>query len=208
VFPIAYHFPKYLLSSHFWSTQQKLKFLMEKQKLKIYHYGHVFRFLQQNTNHIRNQQMKQLVQHCLQKLESGHHPTVREVMAIKTVFEFEPFSLKSLQSSHLKGLCRVHGLRIVWFKRRRLVEHAAMLCEMDAAILRDGIYDLKTEELRKACFLRGLNAKDTTIEEMANFLHDWMSISVSVQPYAYSLLLHLPIFLAYNNHHNSLTNRK
>jgi len=107
-----------------------------------------------------------------------------------------------------------------------------MLHLMDNALVRAGIANLKTEDMRtvitnlsisiyevpnemkvikiifiaimllQACFLRGLNASNTSKEDMTEYLQNWTAVSKKITPVSYSLLLHLPILLAYNNPNN------
>lgn len=61
MFPLAYYFPKRLLSSHFWSLQQKSQFTIEDQKRRLFHYRPVFRALQANVTLVRD---KALLKSC------------------------------------------------------------------------------------------------------------------------------------------------
>lgn len=50
----------------------------------------------------------------------------------------------------------------------------------------------------QACFIRGLNPSNMRIEDMAKYLEQWIAVSVHIEPSTYSLILHCPILLAYN----------
>jgi len=202
VFPIAYYFPRHLLSSHFWTLQQKFEFAIENLRVRLQNYRPVLRHMQSGLERVTDEKLKALTQDVLNKLGSGSHPTVRQIMAIKTLFETDAFSLQAIHGPHAKRLCKIYGLHSYWFKRRRLYDHAYLLTVMDAAILRHGIFNLKPEELKSACYLRGLNASNLRHEDLMSYLQQWMSISTSVQPHAYSFLLHLPVLLSYNHPNN------
>lgn len=75
---------------------------------------------------------------------------------------------------------------------------------MDAAILREGgVQKLTEEELREACFLRGLNAADISIDDLNHWLEQWLQITKLIVKSEYmSLYLHLPILLTYNHPNN------
>ncbi|MPC20434.1 hypothetical protein E2C01_013377 [Portunus trituberculatus] len=45
---------------------------------------------------------------------------------------------------------------------------------------------------------RGLNPTNMSTDAMLEFLQNWLKVSKEVDASCYSLLLHLPIFLAYN----------
>jgi len=102
-----------------------------------------------------------------------------------------------------KALCRLHGMHTLFLKRRRLRERAEMLSILDAAMLSEGIYNLSVDELKRACYERGLNAANLGKDEMREFLQTWSSVSCAVgTKEAYSLLLHLPVLLTYNSKSN------
>lgn len=74
---------------------------------------------------------------------------------------------------------------------------------MDNAIMREGgVQSLNTESLRNACHLRGLNSQHLSNQDMALWLQQWLEISQNVDKKSYSMLLHSPVLLAYNNPQN------
>lgn len=75
--------------------------------------------------------------------------------------------------------------------------------EMDKAILREGgIDELNTEALRSACRMRGLHDTHLTNKDMIEWLGKWLTISQHADKTSYSLILHCPIFFAYNHPQN------
>ena len=50
----------------------------------------------------------------------------------------------------------------------------------------------------QACFTRGLNPSNVRTDDMVKYLEQWIAVSVHVDPRTYSLVLHCPILLAYN----------
>lgn len=74
---------------------------------------------------------------------------------------------------------------------------------VDMAIKREGgARNLPTENLRDSCFTRGLNASNMSNDELIKFLDDWIEVSSFINEDNFSLLLHLPILLAYNHPNN------
>ncbi|PZC81254.1 hypothetical protein B5X24_HaOG213131 [Helicoverpa armigera] len=113
-----------------------------------------------------------------------------------------PRETRSWQGRH-GYLLKMHGLRKTIFRRNKLKYRAFLLLEMDKAIIREGGVDsLPMETLRNACLIRGLNGSHLTNQEMKNWLQNWLLISQNVDKTCYSLLLHTPIFLAYNHPQN------
>lgn len=101
---------------------------------------------------------------------------------------------------------------------------------MDKALIIEGLEMLNSEQLRTVSFhlihqfefismklgnisrnnlfqmliLRGINPSGMSNIEMRDFLDKWIFISSKLDEQSYSLLLHLPIFLAYNHPPNLL----
>lgn len=100
-------------------------------------------------------------------------------------------------------LLKMHGYRKTLFRTKKLKFRAFLLLEMDKAILREGGVDaLNMECLRNACLMRGLNGSHLTNTDMKDWLSQWLKISENLDRNSYSLLLHCPIFLAYNHPQN------
>jgi len=123
-------------------------------------------------------------------------------MTIKPLFESDPYSLQAIYGPHVKALCRTHGIHTFFLNRRRLKDRAEMLHVMDMALMKEGVFNMKPDEMKAACFLRGLNATNMTSEECMEYIQQWLSISSSIGPHSYSLLLHLPVLLSYNHENN------
>lgn len=97
----------------------------------------------------------------------------------------------------------MHGLRKGIFRKNKLRYRAFLLQEMDKAIIREGgVETLGTESLRNACHIRGLNSSHLSNQDMMAWLQNWLQVSRIVDKNSYSLLLHSPIFFAYNHPQN------
>jgi len=204
IFPLAYAFPKRLLSSHFWSIQQKNEFSLQDHKLKLHYYRPVFRHLQAKLSTIAEPKLRDNCNEMFHKLGSGTHPTIPEIMAVKTAFTNAPYALRFLTFGHISSLCHMHQLSSYGLRHNRLWYHAGVLRQMDLAIVRESIQKLNSGQLRHACFLRGINPTGMTNLEMLAWLKDWISVTQRLDAENLSLLLHCPILLAYN----SPTNRR
>uniref|UniRef100_S4PNB7 LETM1 domain-containing protein 1 n=1 Tax=Pararge aegeria TaxID=116150 RepID=S4PNB7_9NEOP len=136
-------------------------------------------------------------------LGSGVHPSLQTVLACKDLFRKEPYSLANLSYSHMGHLLRMYGLRSSLFRRKKLKYRARLIFEMDKAIVREGgVENLGTDSLRNACHIRGLNSSHLTNQGMRDWLQQWIDVSQNVDSSTYSLLLHCPIFFAYNHPQN------
>uniref|UniRef100_A0AAG5DJ29 Letm1 RBD domain-containing protein n=1 Tax=Anopheles atroparvus TaxID=41427 RepID=A0AAG5DJ29_ANOAO len=205
IFPLAYMYPRTLLTSHFWSIQQKVDFAQIDLRNRLVNNRRVFRFMQSKLDILKKNKdpTYEKFSYILGLLGSGLHPTSEEILDIKEVFQRPPFHLNSLGSSHLKYLCRLHDIRAFLLRRFRLSERAYIVHHMDMAIKREGgVHNMPIESLKHACFLRGLNATNLSAESMIDWLQEWVKVSLVVNEDSISLLLHLPILLTYNHTNN------
>lgn len=67
------------------------------------------------------------------------------------------------------------------------------------AIEREGMNSININDLRYICFVRGLNARHLSQEELVKYLTTWLAITTKLDSSAVSLLLHLPILIGYNH---------
>ena len=74
---------------------------------------------------------------------------------------------------------------------------------MDLAIKREGgVHNMPIDSLHHACFMRGLNSAEMSVEQIVEWLKLWVSISMETTGDNISLLLHLPILITYNHPNN------
>lgn len=75
---------------------------------------------------------------------------------------------------------------------------------MDGAIAREGgVGQLTADELRTACFMRGLNASGLSDNELTRWLEQWLEVTKGINSSEQlSFFLHLPILLTYNHPNN------
>ncbi|KAK8405891.1 hypothetical protein O3P69_006954 [Scylla paramamosain] len=196
-FPIGYWFPRHLLCYHFWDIKQRHEFAVMGLKQRLFNARPVFRCLQAAilTMDEEDQDKCRTVFH---KLGSGVHPTVEEIIALIPLFQGKPFHIRQIRAIHVNALLRLHGRSVWLWRRQRLRDHARILHCMDAAISREGLDSLTLDNLRATLIFRGLNPTNMSTDAMLEYLQNWLKVSKEVDASCYSLLLHLPIFLAYN----------
>ncbi|XP_025016555.1 LETM1 domain-containing protein 1 [Tetranychus urticae] len=210
VFPLALYFPKQLLSQHFWSKEIRFNYQLEKTKKRLKHNRPIFRYLQFKLSSIPKQlsnspdiDFKEQCKLIYDKLGSGTHPTVEELLKVSPVFDQQPYGLLHLSKSHLSHLCKMHGITSLPRKVPRLVNYCGLVHELDLAILRlGGSAKLSDNDLKLAANMRGLNPFGCSREELTNWLDNWLYISKALNGTCPSLLLHCPIFLGYNQPSN------
>lgn len=196
-------YPRRLLSYQFWTLQQRCEFSVLNLQDRLAYNRRVLRFLQAKLSQVRNDPNYEQLRTIFGKLGSGLHPSVEEIIQIKTSFSEAPFKTKSLTHAHVVGLCGLHGINAWFFKRSKLANRAMLLHFMDMAIEREGgPSQLSTEALRFCCYMRGLNASNLNNDELVKWLELWIQVSKVIDENNFSLLLHLPLFLTYNHPNN------
>ncbi|XP_076647201.1 LETM1 domain-containing protein 1 [Halictus rubicundus] len=204
VFPLIYYFPRYFLTSHYWTAEQKLKFMLLDQKRRLKHNRPLFRCLQAELRTIKKKSLKAKWNDVIACLGSGTHPHVNDIIACSELFADRPYALKKLKSRHIKELLIIHDIS-TWrlFKKRKLIERGMLIKHMDEAIQREGgVTKLSKDAIRWALFFRGVNPETMSIENMQKWLTKWLEVSNTVNENTISLLLHCPILLAYNHSSN------
>jgi len=222
-FPVAYMFPRQILSPHFWTIEQKINFALIDHRKRLRSYRPTFRHIQAKLDSVpetyviddndgsgikkldsqKEGDIIQLRKKCraiFGKLGSGLHPTVEEILEVKFAFTKKPYGMLHLSSRHMSRLCKIYGINSWLFgKRPRLWNFIGFIREMDLAIIREGgPQKLNQDQLRQACFMRGLNPVGMTRDEMLNWINNWLFIARNVEGSSLSLLLHCPLFLGYN----------
>ncbi|RZB40615.1 LETM1 domain containing protein [Asbolus verrucosus] len=203
IFPIAYMFPRQLLSSHFWNLQQKSEFNLIILKSRIKHCQPLLSTLQNEIDKTKNSKLHHEWIHILGMIGSGFRPKIEQILSCKELFRCPPLDLHYLSGRHVKHLLKLHDLHTGLFRRTRLAERALILKEMDRAIVREGgVQNLSKDALKNACFIRGLNPINMRKEDMIKWLNNWITISSVVDKGELSLLLHCSMLLAYNEPSN------
>ncbi|XP_031640469.1 LETM1 domain-containing protein 1 [Contarinia nasturtii] len=201
--PIAYMYPRFLLTHHFWTLQQRSEFAVINLRDRLVHNRAIFRSLQSKLSTIINDKHYEQWKDMLGKIGSGIHPTVDEIIAVKQLFAEIPYKTSSLSYTHIKHLAGLHGIKGIFTIKSKLTFRAMCIHNIDMAIKREGgTQTLTTETLRDSCFMRGLNASNMTNDELIKFLDDWIAVSTHINETNFSLFLHLPILLTYNHPNN------
>lgn len=206
ILPLIYFFPRQLLSHHFWNLQQRVEFATDIHRIRLGYYRPVFRALQEQVDgpDLTKNPLQEQWRLALERIGSGTHPKPDEILSCQPLFKGSPYSLQHLYSGHVKVLTRMHGMHVgLFWRRRKLAERALWIHGMDKAIIREGgPRSLSYEELRVACFIRGLNPVNMKTEDIVEWLTDWVAVSQKIENSSLSLLLHCPILLGYNQPSN------
>lgn len=203
-FPLALLFPRLLLSSHFWSLQQRIQFAVIDQKHKLKYYKPVFRSLQAKLHILKKDPIFPYWSKCIALLGSGLHPNPETIAKCIPLFGYNHvYHLKNISSSHARFLLKIHNMYGFWRKKYRLSERAKLIQLMDLAIIREGgVSKMTHDDIRMACFFRGLNPTNMNTEETISWLSLWVEQTSNTPKDCSSFVLHLPILMSYNHPSN------
>lgn len=97
----SFMYPRHMLTSHFWSLQQRVEFQELFLKERTAYNKKIFRKMQENLDATKQSPYHKEFNYVLGLLGSGTHATADEILLIKEIFKSPPYDLNSLSSSHL-----------------------------------------------------------------------------------------------------------
>lgn len=100
IFPLAYCFPRHLLTTHYWTLQQRLDFMLLHHKKRLKHNRPLFRCMQAELHNIKNQILNLKWSGIIACIGSGTHPQAKDIIACSELFTVHPFSLNNLKRKH------------------------------------------------------------------------------------------------------------
>ncbi|XP_061871289.1 LETM1 domain-containing protein 1 [Colius striatus] len=107
VIVLMYFFPRQFLTRHFWTGEQRERFLAADAAARRASYGHVLGALAAATHSLHGHQQQQRLQDLCQEVQRGRQPCVAELCALRSLFSGSPLGLNHLRGSHLKALSRI-----------------------------------------------------------------------------------------------------
>lgn len=94
-------YPRHLLTSHFWTLQQRQEFAIVMLKTRLEYNRKVFRALQTKLDKIITHDLYDQWSYILGQLGSGRHPNPNEIIAVKELFSQSPYNTTSLTHTHV-----------------------------------------------------------------------------------------------------------
>lgn len=196
VFPIAYMYPKWFLSPQFWTSEQKETIWGGQLAKRLRHCPLALRHLRVRHTHMDDDHpLQEKLKVTLNKIRHFQNLSVAEILDLKPLFEDYPCHIEKISIAYVRQLAKCNNLPL---RRSKLIDSTLVAHYTDLAMGREGIENLNDEELAKACYERSLNPVGISREEQLRHLCDWVEVSRAIDENSLSLLLHLPIFLAYN----------
>ncbi|XP_070226899.1 LETM1 domain-containing protein 1 isoform X6 [Bos mutus] len=137
----------------------------------------------------------------LANMQRGTHPAVHDILALRECFANHPLGIDQLRALQMKALCRAMLLTPYLpsvLLRHRLKTHTTVIHQLDKALAKLGVGQLTAQEVKSACYLRGLNSTHIAEERCRTWLGEWLQISCSLKETELSLLLHNVVLLSIN----------
>uniref|UniRef100_A0A8C8SKV9 LETM1 domain containing 1 n=1 Tax=Pelusios castaneus TaxID=367368 RepID=A0A8C8SKV9_9SAUR len=201
IFLLMYLFPRQLLIRHFWTPKQQLEFLNIYHGLRREVYPEIIDGVVHVTRFLADQQLRDQMQELCTKVQSGAHPEVAKLLAVRSLFSGHPLGLQRLRIWQVKALSRVLFLTPhlpIFFLRYRLRSHVLELQHLDRAMQKLGVSELSDEEVKMACYVRGLNSTHLSPAECRKWLTQWLELSCTLKDSEMSLLAHSMVLLSTN----------
>ncbi|XP_078713941.1 LETM1 domain-containing protein 1 isoform X1 [Lampetra fluviatilis] len=208
VFALMYIYPRQFLIRQFWSEQQEREFLQVYHDLRAASYAHVIPLLLTQAQELPDTYKQRTLLEICHKVQTNGQPSVNELRSVQALFSEPPLDIWSLKANQLRTLSRVMALTArvpaPWL-RRRLLSHATEIGHLDRALLRMGPQQLTDDEVRKACYVRGLNPYTLGIQACRQWLQEWLLLSASLSDCEVSLRIFATVLLSENYRRHSIS---
>ncbi|XP_066210108.1 LETM1 domain-containing protein 1 isoform X1 [Saccopteryx leptura] len=200
VFLLMYLFPRQLLIQHFWTPKQQIDFLNIYHAIRKQSHPDILCYLEKIIPLISDEGLQWHMTELCAKIQRGTHPAVHDILALRECFSNHPLGLDQLHALQMKALSRAMFLTPYlpsFLLRRRLKTHTTVIHQLDKALAKLGISHLTAQEVRSACYVRGLNSTLVAEERCRTWLAEWLQISCNLKA-ELSLLLHNVVLLSIN----------
>ncbi|XP_066121149.1 LETM1 domain-containing protein 1 isoform X1 [Saccopteryx bilineata] len=200
VFLLMYLFPRQLLIQHFWTPKQQIDFLNIYHAIRKQSHPEILCYLEKIIPLISDEGLQWHMTELCAKIQRGTHPAVHDILALRECFSNHPLGMDQLHALQMKALSRAMFLTPYlpsFLLRRRLKTHTTVIHQLDKALAKLGISHLTAQEVRSACYVRGLNSTLVAEERCRTWLAEWLQISCNLKA-ELSLLLHNVVLLSIN----------
>ncbi|XP_065790473.1 LETM1 domain-containing protein 1 isoform X1 [Muntiacus reevesi] len=201
VFLLMYLFPRQLLIQHFWTPKQQIDFLDIYHALRKQSHPEILCYLEKVVPLISDAGLQWHMTELCAKMQRGTHPAVHDILALRECFANHPLGMDQLRALQMKALSRAMLLTPYLpsvLLRHRLKTHTTVIHQLDKALAKLGVGQLTAQEVKSACYLRGLNSTHIAEERCRTWLGEWLQISCSLKETELSLLLHNVVLLSIN----------
>ncbi|XP_044917736.1 LETM1 domain-containing protein 1 isoform X1 [Felis catus] len=204
VFLLMYLFPRQLLIQHFWTPKQQIDFLDIYHALRKQSHPEILGYLERVIPLVSDAGLRWHMTELCTKIQHGTHPAIHDILALRECFSNHPLGMNQLHALQMKALSRAMLLTPYlpsFLLRHRLKTHTTVIHQLDKALAKLGIGHLTPQEVKSACYLRGLNSTHIAEERCRAWLGEWLQISCSLKgkthPCGYATQIQI-IFIFYS----------
>uniref|UniRef100_A0A8C0X4D9 Letm1 RBD domain-containing protein n=1 Tax=Castor canadensis TaxID=51338 RepID=A0A8C0X4D9_CASCN len=179
-----YLFPRQLLIKHFWTPKQQIDFLDIYDAARKQSHPEIISYLERAIPLTSDTGLRWHLTDLCTKIQNGVHPAVHEILALRECFGNPPLGMNQLQALQMKALSRAMLLTPYLpppLLRHRLKVHTTVIHQLDRALAKLGIGQLTDQEVKSACYLRGLNSAHIAEDRCRTWLGEWLQISCSLK---------------------------
>ncbi|KAL9958897.1 hypothetical protein ACROYT_G035970 [Oculina patagonica] len=198
---VAFLYPKQLLSHHYWQPHQREKFALQDIRRRSKHYLPIVREIGRLALRYKANRHSTDLMSTSVKVVNKEHPTNEELLGMSEFFKGELLGFDHLPRYHLKKLSDV-WLVSPWLPkpvlRARLKHLLKSIKKEDAALKREGLENLREEQLKAVCHSRGLDTTDVDPEALVRWLAEWVELSDAARDADESFLAHCAVFKGVN----------
>ncbi|XP_069761973.1 LETM1 domain-containing protein 1 [Narcine bancroftii] len=201
VFVLMYFFPRQFLMRHFWTYQQQQEFKDAYHTFRVQVYPDAVSGLIQAASKIKDQRLKNQLLNLGNTVQKGIQPEISELHLVAKLFSGPPLAIHRLDTRQAEIFSRVMFLTPhmpSFILRRRLLSHIIEIRHLDQALYILGMHNLSEDELRTACYVRGLNSVHLNAVQCKEWLIKWVQLSKKLKDTEASLLLHSMALLSLN----------
>ncbi|XP_004863017.1 LETM1 domain-containing protein 1 isoform X2 [Heterocephalus glaber] len=184
VFLLMYLFPRQLLIRHFWTPKQQIDFLDIYHALRKQSHSEIISYLERVIPLVSDAGLQWHLTELCTKIQNGTHPAVQDILTLRECFSNHPLGINQLQAWQMKALSRAMLLTPYLpppLLRHRLKTHTTVIHQLDRALAKLGIGQLSAQEVKLACYLRGLNSTHIAEDRCRTWLGEWLQISCSLK---------------------------
>ncbi|XP_050525025.1 LETM1 domain-containing protein 1 [Daktulosphaira vitifoliae] len=204
LFPLAFIFPKYLLSEHFWSEEQLKQFWTHDQKKCYEQNVRIFEHLSLMAEECSDDMLLKWFR-VIECLAAGGVSPIDDIQYAIPVFSMFPYRFSTLPRQHITVLLKLYNMHRGLRRRVRLKKLAQYIQLMDRAIeAKGGPEELTQRQLQWACLFRGLNPFSSNKDNLVSYLNNWLKVSSKIDKDTLSCILHCQVLLALNRPENDI----
>ncbi|XP_051865491.1 LETM1 domain-containing protein 1 isoform X2 [Pristis pectinata] len=201
VFLLMYFFPRQFLMRHFWTREQQQEYKETYHSFRAQAYPEAVSGLIKAASKVKDKRLKNQLLNLGNKVQGGIHPEISQLYTVAKLFSGQPLGIRRIDTRQAEIFSRVMFLTPhmpSFILRRRLWSHVMEIRHLDQALNILGMQHLSEDELRTACYVRGLNSVHLSASQCKEWLIKWVQLSKRLKDSEASLMLHSMVLLSAN----------